>query len=72
MGGPTANIRGLCKGDRIQGRGEVAQAVMEEGGCGEKIGDHDKRYFSSSVGAAATGIWQAWWGRGKRVIFSLW
>ena len=27
---------------------------------------HVKRDFGSSVGETATGIWQAWWGKGRR------
>ena len=36
VGDPTENIRGLCKGDGIQGMGEVAQAVVATDGCRTK------------------------------------
>ena len=39
VGGPTANIRGLCKGDGIQGREEVAQEVVTIDGCGKTSKD---------------------------------
>ena len=60
VGVPTANNQGLCQGDGIRGRGEVSQAVVDKGGCGTINESHVKSYFGGSVGAAATGIWQAW------------
>ena len=66
---PTTNIRVMCEGDGIQRRGEVARSVVATGGCRTTAEDHAKRDFESSVGAAGTGIWQAWWGRGRRGIF---
>ena len=60
VGGPTANIRGMCEGDRVRGRGDVAQAVVASDGCVTAAEDHAKRYFSRIVGAVATGIWQVW------------
>ena len=56
LGGPTSNIRGLCEGDGIRGRGGVAQAVVETSGCGTTAEGHVKIYFGRSVGAAAMGI----------------
>ena len=60
MGGPTTNIIGLYERDRVQGRGERAQEVVASDSCVTANEDYTKRYFGSSVGAAATGIWQAW------------
>ena len=60
VSGPTANIRGLCKGDGINRRGEVVQAVAEIDGCGTTSEYHTKRYFGSSVGAVVIVIWQLW------------
>ena len=72
MGGPTANIRGLCNGYRIRGRMEFAQEVVATYGCRTTAEDHAKRDFVSSVGAAVTEIYQAWWGRGRRGRVGLW
>ena len=56
VGGPTANIRGLCKGYRIRGREEFSQTVVETDGCRKTAEDHAKIKFDSSVGATATVI----------------
>ena len=45
---------------------------MSSNVCGTASEDHTKRNFGSSVGAAAKGIWKAWWGRGKIGIVGLW
>ena len=67
MGSPTSNIRGICEVEGIQGRGEVVRAVVATGGCVTIYDSHVKRYFGGRMGEAATGIWQLWWGRGRRV-----
>ena len=54
------------------GGGVGSQAVVATGGCRKKAEYHAKTDFDISVGAAATGIWQAWWGRGRRGIVGLW
>ena len=41
------------------------QAVVATGGCGSATEGHVEKYFGSSGGAAATGIRQAWQGRGR-------
>ena len=64
MGGPLANIWGLCKGDRIRGRGEVARAVVALGICGATTGCHVKNI------SVEAGKWRRqesdWCGAGKR------
>ena len=60
MGDPTDNSQGICEGDRIRGRGEVARAVVGTDGCGMPAEYHTKRDFGSSVVETATGIRQAW------------
>ena len=50
VGGPTANIKGLCKEYGIRGRGEVYQDVVLTGGFRTTDEGHVKRDFSSSVG----------------------
>ena len=60
MGGHRINIRGLYKGDGIQGRGQVTKSVVKIYGCGMTAEDYDNRDFGGSVGAAATVICQAW------------
>ena len=54
----------MCKGDGIQGRGDVARAVVATGGCITTAESHVKIYFGGSVGASKTGIQQVWWGKG--------
>ena len=56
VGSPVSNIRGLCKRERVQGRGEGAQAVVALESRGTEAEDHAKRDFGSSKGAAAIGI----------------
>ena len=51
-----ANICGLYKRYEIQGKGEVAQAVVETDVCGTVAEYHNKRDFGRSVVAAATVI----------------
>ena len=55
MGGPTSNIRGLCKGDGTLGIGEVEWAVVTTGGFRTTAEGHVKIDFGSSVGEEATG-----------------
>ena len=55
-----ATIRGLCEGDGIRGRGEIAQSVVASDSCGTEAEDHSKRDFGSSVGAAEIVIWKVW------------
>ena len=49
VGGPTANIRGLYKGDGIQRRVEVVQEVVASDGCVTEAEDYAKRDLVSSV-----------------------
>ena len=56
VGGPLANILGMCKGYRIRGREEVTQAVVAVDGCRTTSEDRAKIYFGRSMEAAATGI----------------
>ena len=72
LGGHTANIRGMWKGDGKRGRGEVAREMVATGGCGTTSEYHSKRYLWSSVAAAATVIWQVWWGQGRGGRVGLW
>ena len=71
MGGSTAYIRVMYEGYGIRGRGEVLRAVDMKGGLRTTAESHVKRDFGRRVGAAATGIWQAWSGRARRGGVSL-
>ena len=72
LDGPTANIRGLWEGYGIRGREGVVREVVATDGCVTAAEDHAKRYFGSSMGAAATVIWKAWWGRERIGRVGLW
>ena len=56
VGGPTANIRVLCKRNGVRRRGEVEQVVVALYRRGTVAEDYAKRYFGSSMGVAAKGI----------------
>ena len=72
VGSPATNIKDLCKGDGVRGWGEGARAVVASDSRITASEDHTKRYFGSSKGEVATGIWRAWRGRGRVGRVGLW
>ena len=71
MGGLTAYFRRMREGDGLRGREEAPGDMVATGGSGEAAEVHVIRYFGLSEGEVATGIWQAWRGRGRRGGVSL-
>ena len=54
------NIRAFSKIDGVQGQGDGAREIVVSDSRRTEDEDHAKRDFVISVGAAVTGIWQAW------------
>ena len=65
MFGPTAQIRCVCKGYGLQGRGEALGAVVYTCDNVETAEGRGRKYFGGGKGSAASRIWQAWRDQGR-------
>ena len=63
MCGLIAYLKGMYKGDWLRGKGKAPGAVVETGSRGETASGHVNKYFGNIIGAAMTGLWQAWQGQ---------